>query len=73
MDRYYKRQRIGEHRRFRQLRKLISKGSIIYTITQPNGDYLETKIINTGGMLVCQRKIRNGTNATGRRYEKHLE
>ena len=45
MDRYYKRPRIGEHRRFRQLRKLIPKGSIIYTITQPNGDYLETKII----------------------------
>ena len=73
MDRYYKSLHFVKHRRFRQLRKLIPGGCIIYTITQPNGDYLETKIINTGGMLVCQRKIRNGTNATGRRYEKHLE
>ena len=63
MDRYYKRPRIGRYRRFRQLRKLIPKGSIIYTITQPNGDYLETKII--GGMVVCRKRIRNGTNGTG--------
>jgi len=73
MDRYYKRPHIVKHRRFRQLRKLIPKGCIIYNITQPNGDYLETKIINTGGMLICRKRTRNGINGTRRRYEKHLE
>ena len=45
MDKFYKHPNISRHRRSKQLQKLVPKGSIIYTITQPNGDYLKTTVI----------------------------
>ena len=50
MDKFYKHPNISRHRRSKQLQKIVSKGSIIYTITQPNGDYLKTTVIKIGGV-----------------------
>ena len=52
MDKFYKHPNISRHRRSKQLQKIVPKGSIIYTITQPNGDYLKTTVIKIGGVKV---------------------